>query len=291
MKVKLVFWLLLCLVYLTGVSQALAGQSEEQTQQEDDDRPVEVSLRAELGFVAPVYHRIQFGQDGTYLNYVEEGGQDVLFPFTRLSVDSQLGERHRLTLLWQPLNIETRVRAQRDLVVDDAVFEEGQPVVLGYSFPFYRLSYDYDLTQREETTLGVGGGVQIRNATISVESGDGTLRRDRRDVGLVPLLQFRGQHIRDSGWWFGTEIDGFYAPIRYLNVSDTDVVGAILDASIRVGASVGDGVDAYLNLRYLGGGADGTSPSQAEQGPGDGYTRNWLNLVILSLGFELDLHR
>lgn len=272
-------------------ASAVAQEVDDQGvgEQEVNERPFGLSLRAELGFNAPVYHRIQFSQDGTYIDYVDEGGQGVLFPFQRYSVETKLSERHRLVFLWQPLDIETRVRARRDLIVDGAIFEEGRPVVFRYSFPFYRLSYDYDLSGAERTELGVGGGVQIRNATIGVEAADGELRRERRDVGLVPLLKFRAQHRRDSGWWFGTEIDGFYAPIRYLNISDSDVEGAIWDASLRVGGRVSEEVDAFLNLRYFGGGAEGTSSSQAEDSPSDGFTRNWINLVILSLGFQLQI--
>lgn len=37
----------------------------------------------ELGFVDILSHNIQFGQNGTEFDYVEEGGQNILFPFIR----------------------------------------------------------------------------------------------------------------------------------------------------------------------------------------------------------------
>jgi hypothetical protein len=43
----------------------------------------------------------------------------------------------------------------------------------------------------------------------------------------------------------------------------------------------------FLNLRYLGGGASGTSPD--ENTVGDGYVSNWLHFMTLSLGGELSL--
>lgn len=40
-------------------------------------------------------------------------------------------------------------------------------------------------------------------------------------------------------------------------------------------------ITAFLNLRYLGGGAVGTSD---DEGPGDGYVRNWLHFTTVSVG-------
>jgi hypothetical protein len=59
-------------------------------------------------------------------------------------------------------------------------------------------------------------------------------------------------------------------------------VGAILDASLRGGFTPREGLDVFLNVRYLGGGAVGTE--EDFPGPGDGYVRNWLHTVSVSLG-------
>ncbi|RVU40992.1 hypothetical protein EA187_19630 [Lujinxingia sediminis] len=265
-----------------------ATASAQETAEDTSDRGYRVSTVAELGFNSPVYHKIQFGRDGTYFDYVEEGGQDVLFPFMRLSVEAKFGGRHNVVFLYQPLDVQTEVLTEREVVADGAVFAEETPLNLRYGFSFYRASYMFDLIKSERTELGVGASLQIRNATISFESGDGTLRRVRRDVGPVPILKVRGRHTLENGVWFGAEVDGFYAPGRWVNGStDTEVLGAILDASLRAGVVVTPEIDAFLNVRYLGGGADGTSQNQA--GPGDGYTKNWLNLVIVSLGFQYNL--
>ena len=39
----------------------------------------------EIGFFGFFYHKVQFGESGTYFDYVKDGGQDVWFPFRRLS--------------------------------------------------------------------------------------------------------------------------------------------------------------------------------------------------------------
>ena len=76
----------------------------------------------------------------------------------------------------------------------------------------------------------------------------------------------------------------FFDLVSYLNGSDNEVVGAILDASFRSGLKLTEEVDAFLNLRYLGGGAVGTSDNT--DGPSDGYVKNWLNFGTVSAGFS-----
>ena len=122
---------------------------------------------------------------------------------------------------------------------------------------------------------------------IDFTSADGTMRRTNRDIGPVPLIKFRIRHTFDSGWWIGGEIDGIYAPVKYINGSNTDVVGALLDANFRVGIPINEFSSTFLNLRYLGGGAEGTS--QNNPGPGDGFTSNWLHFLTISAGAELKI--
>ena len=85
---------------------------------------------------------------------------------------------------------------------------------------------------------GIAGGPY----TMALFSGDGTLLVSRRDIGPVPLLKLRGRTAFDGGWWIGFEADGFYAPISVLNGSDTEVTGAIVDASLRAGYRLDDRV-------------------------------------------------
>jgi len=239
---------------------------------------------AELGFVGVLNHKIQFGNNGTYFDYVKEGGQDVLFPTNRLSLELDFSKRNTLVFLYQPLRLESQVLLANDLVADDLTFPAGTNVDVLYNFPFYRISYLRELLpNREKYSLGIGASVQVRNATISFKSGDGTLFRTNRNTGVVPIIKtrFRTQHNE----WIYTEIeaDGFYAPVSYINGSDNDVIGAILDASFRMGLKINDPINVFFNLRYLGGGGVGTGDVEPGD-PGDGYSKNWLNLMTVSAG-------
>ena len=151
---------------------------------------VQVRALAELGFLSPLSHTIQYGNNGSAFDYVGEGGQDNLFLFSRVSAELELGERHTFVLLYQPLEFKTGVRLRRAITVDEAVFAEGTPLDLRYFFDFYRLSYTYDLFGEDpRKELSLGASMQIRNAAISFTSADGKLRRSFTNIGPVPAAQ------------------------------------------------------------------------------------------------------
>jgi hypothetical protein len=242
---------------------------------------------AEMGFLGVLGHKVQFGNNGTYFDYKKDGGQDVLFPIIRPSLELEVNKRNTFIFLYQPLTIESQVYLNEDLVVDDLVYPATSSVKLLYNFPFYRFSYLRNVTPKaKKLDLAIGGTVQIRNATISFESLDGSRYRTNRDVGIVPAFKLRSKYTVNSWSYFELEADGIYAPVSYLNGSNTEIVGAILDASLRGGLKLTDEVHSFLNLRYLGGGAVGTSKDP--QGTSDGYVKNWLHFGTVTAGFKYD---
>lgn len=238
---------------------------------------------AEFGFLSVLSHEIQFGKNGTKFDYVDDGGQDVLFPVTRFSAEMDVGKRNTFILLYQPLRVETSTLLRNDVTVDNYTFRANEGLDLLYDFPFYRASFLRELfADNAKWKLALGLTLQIRNATITFESTDGEGYRTNRDVGIVPAFKMRAGRTLTDRFFVGMEADGIYAPVSYLNGSDNEVVGAILDASLRAGAKVNAGT-LFLNVRYLGGGATGTSTGDIW--PGDGYVKNWLHFLIPSLGF------
>lgn len=252
----------------------------------DDKRSYSIEAGWEIGYLAVLSHRVQFGEDGTYFSYVENGGQDNLYAIQRLSLDLRLSPRSTIILLYQPLALETKDLLKSDLRVDGLDFAAGTPMRFVYKFPFYRIGYLYDLNPDPKIETAIGLSLQIRNATIDFESLDGSLFRSNRNIGPVPILKFRWRRDYDSGLWLGFEADGFYAPISYTNGSENEVVGAILDASARVGLILPKNVEAFLNVRYLGGGAVGTDKTP-EWPSTDGYVKNWLHFLTVTVGFSV----
>lgn len=249
------------------------------------DRGYAVRLDAEIGFLAPLAHTIQFGHDGTVFDYVADGAQNVLFPTVRFEAGLDVGKRETFTLLYQPLDLRTEVVLHDDILVDTVTFAKGEPVDLRYGFSFWRATWLHELLPASERELAVGLALQIRNANISFTSGDGTRAFEEHDVGPVPALAARLRLPVGKTGFFGAEATGIYAPIKYINGSNVDVVGALLDSSVRGGLALPHGTDVFLSVRYIGGGSEGTG--KASEAFGDGYTANWLHFATLSLGASL----
>ena len=239
----------------------------------------------DFGGLLPLYHHIQLGREGTEFNYVKDGGQDVIFPVGRLSIDLR-AHRHHLTFLYQPLELDSEVVLKRPLTVDGLTFPAETPINLRYGFPFYRVSYAYDVVSSSAFRVAFGASLQLRDATITFTSADGSARRARRDLGPVPALKGVVRYDAPSGFFGAFEVDGFYAPVKYINGGDSDVVGAIIDANLRAGYRLSPRVDGFLNVRWLGGGAEGTSEPEDFS---DGYNQNWLQFLIVSLGVDFAL--
>lgn len=239
----------------------------------------------ELGFLGVLAHELTLGTDGTRLDYPSDFNQSNLYLFARVTAEFDIWRQHLITFVYQPIDIESSVALGRDVRIDGLDFDRGTPVRARYGFPFYRLGWAFDVLSGRDEELAFGLGLQLRNATIEFRSEDGTLLRTRNDVGPVPLLRARGRFALPSRFYLGFEVDGFYAFIPGINGSDNNVEGAILDASLRLGWRMFAHTDAFLNVRYIGGGAAGTGDPTPTS---DGFQRNWLHFMSVSIGATLD---
>jgi len=243
--------------------------------------PFNVRLVAEGGFVGFTSNFGQFGADGTRIDFRKSAGQDNLLFYTRWSAELELGRRHTLVFLYQPLASDGARTPSADERYEGVTFAAGRPVRTEFGFPFYRLSYLYEVAQGPKGHLAFGFTGQIRNADYRFTSLDGTAFARSSSVGFVPALKVRGELALSRWAWVGFEVDGIYAPISVLNGSDNETVGAIADASLRAGVRVLDRSDVFVNLRYLGGGATNEDPQN--------FAKNWLHSVFVGLGASLDL--
>lgn len=242
--------------------------------------PYRLSLSFDDGPLAVLENRARFGDDGTWFDFREDGGQDVLFPVVRLSATLVVDGKHVLRGLYQPFSLRTVATLDEPLVVDGQTFAAGTPMGLRYGFSFWRGSWRYRWG-RADRRVELGGGLQIRNADIAFEALDGSRLAVEGDVGPVPLLEAGGRLPVGRGVWVGMDFEGIWAPVRYLNASRSDVEGLFLETELLAGVDLPPWGEAFVLVRYFGGGAAGTGA--------DGYSANWLHTVALTAGFALQL--
>lgn len=272
-------------MFILCVSQLLAKEVPTDSVLNSPDRDWTIELTYELGSLAVLQNDIQLGTEGTKFDYVKDGGQDNLFAYQRFETNFRMKERHSFVFLYQPLDVRTTQEASTDLQFDLVTFPKTTPMEYRYGFDFTRATYMYDTTKSTDSEVSFGVGLQIRNATLDFRSADGSLADSNRDIGPVPLLCSRGRFGIDAQRWWGYDVSGAYAPIKYLNGDVSDVVGALLDASIRGGFSFSKGTDVFINLRYIGGGAEGTESEPIDDK--DGFVANWIQLMSLSIGVSV----
>ncbi len=255
----------------------------------DPDNPYALELSYELGAVKVLKNTLQIGQDSTDFNFVTQGGEEILFPTQRFSGNLSLGGRHNVVFLYQPLEIVTNVRVREEIKIDTVTFDKNEDLRIKYGFPFWRLSYLYDFIDNGKLELSAGLSLQLRNASIVFESlSDGSLSVSQ-NLGPVPIIKARGYYRFANGFFAGAEVDGFYAGSAFFNGADFAFEGSILDASLRAGLELQESTDAFLNLRFLGGHAEGESEYEDRfwSRSISGYTANYLSSLSLTLGFIL----
>jgi len=252
--------------------------------------PISVRLKTlgELGAVNVVSHKLQLGKSGTNFDLRRDGRQDTMFLFGRLSAELEVDDHHQIILLYQPINLRTETVLMDELVADDVTFPAMTGLEIFYGFDIYRLSYAYDFLTDPEQELALGFSMQVRNFRSSYLATDGEQSVSNTNIGPVPVIKVRGRHqLSRANFWYGGEVDAFYANIPFINGGDDPVEGLIVDASLRAGVTIGELIKPYANLRYIGGGGKGTSSDKV--GFGDGYSSNWLHTIAFTLGAELTL--
>lgn len=244
---------------------------------------------AELGFVNVLNNTIKIGDTGSNFNYVTQGGQDILFPYSRYTLDLSLAQRHHVIFLYQPLLLETQTVARQAFTIDGTTFAQGTPVNVTYSFPFWRISYLYDFVRNKNWIVGAGASLQLRNASIRFESGDGTQLTVGQNLGIVPIIKLHARFQTDGGFFVQSTADGFYASSAFFNGAQYQFEGSILDASLQAGVALTRGAEALLGVRFIGGTSNGNSKNAGSNWTDNvsTFTDNRLATLAVTLGASI----
>jgi hypothetical protein len=154
-----------------------------------------------------------------------------------------LGERHRVFFTWAPLEVDAKGSFDRDTRFVDTDFPANSPVTGTYGFDNYRLTYRYRLRDRGRIRTEVGGTLFVRDAKITLRSGE--LSDSDEDLGVVPLLSGRVEADLAVVWMLVADGDALAGP-----------QGRAIDILLGVEASPRDTLRIGLGYRIVEGGAD-----------------------------------
>lgn len=178
----------------------------------------------------------------------------------RLYVTWNLNERHGLRLLLAPFSVTETGVPEREIRFAGGVYEAGAPARGTYTFNSYRLTYRYRWHESERTRAWVGFTTKVRDATVALEQGPTSTRKD--DLGFVPLLHLAGEWKFADDWRLGLDADALAGG-----------PGRAVDAALEVGWDWSPNWGVEAGYRTVEGGADVP----------DVYTFAWLHYATASV--------
>ena len=143
----------------------------------------------ETGGVFSGYNDVRIpGDTGTEISLVDDLDTpgDVFF---RGRLIYRFNRRHSLGLLVAPLTLEADGSVSEPVNFEGVEFPAGSDLDATYRFDSYRLTYGYSFYPRPRLAGTLGFTAKIRDAAVSLESGD--LTSEKTNTGFVPLLHLR----------------------------------------------------------------------------------------------------
>lgn len=161
----------------------------------------EADLEAGAVFVSRNDVRIP-GDGGTKFSLVDDLSTSVA-PAFRLRLSYRIANRHLVSLLYAPLQVNATGRIGRDIAFSGAIFPADSPLLAVYRFDSYRLTYRYSFVTASGWDVAAGLTGKIRDAEVSLYGAD--IRR-KTNTGFVPLVNLHVAWRPDDGA-FGVVLD------------------------------------------------------------------------------------
>lgn len=219
---------------------------------------VEADIEAGLVFASRNDTRIP-GNGGTDLSLVRDLSTPPA-PAFRLRLGYRIAERHLITALYAPLQVNATGTLDRDVSFGGGTFRAGSPVLAVYRFDSYRLTYRYSFVWADGLDVAAGFTAKIRDAETSLY---GVEARRKTNTGFVPLLNVHlAWRPKQGAFGLVLDADALAAP-----------QGRAEDVLIAATWRTRDGTDVRLGYRMVEGGADNDEV----------YSFAWLHYVVAGL--------
>ena len=190
---------------------------------------------------------VQIPQEGgSFFSLPNDLGAENPQAFFRGRFTWHLGERHDLSVLYAPLEMDFSGRFDRDVRFAGTDFRAGANTTGFFRFDSYRFTYRYNLIHTENLEFGVGVTAKIRDAEVNLRQEGRSA--DDSNTGFVPLLNYRLQWRFSKPFSLLSEGDALGAP-----------QGHAIDASAALQWHATDNLAFRVGYRILDGGADNDS--------------------------------
>ena len=202
------------------------------------------------------------GDGGTKLSLVNDLSTSPA-PAFRLRLGYRIADRHLITALYAPLQVNARGSVDRDVQFSGGTYPAGSPLLAVYRFDSYRLTYRYSIVWDEGLDVAVGFTAKIRDAETSLY---GVVARRKTNTGFVPLLN---AHVswRPGNGPFGVvlDVDALAAP-----------QGRAEDVLLAATWAFHERLELRAGYRMVEGGADNDEV----------YSFAWLHYLVVGLGMS-----
>ena len=223
---------------------------------------VEADIEASVVFASRNDTRIP-GDTGTTLSLVN-GLSTSPAPVFRLRLGYRIANRHLITALYAPLQINAQGRLERDVQFGGKTFPVGSRALAVYRFNSYRLTYRYSIVWDESLDVAVGFTGKIRDAETSLY---GVEAHRKTNVGFVPLLNVHFAWRPNAGD-FGVlvDADALAAP-----------QGRAEDVMLAATWRSREELELRVGYRTVEGGADNDEV----------YSFAWFHYIVIGLALQL----
>jgi len=222
---------------------------------------VEADVEAGVVFASRNDARIP-GDGGTQVSLVNDLSTSPA-PAFRLRLGYRIDDRHLITALYAPLQVNARGSVDRDVSFAGGTYPAGTPLLAVYRFDSYRLTYRYSFVWIEGLDVAAGLTAKIRDAETSLY---GVEARRKTNTGFVPLLNV---HVawRPGNGAFGMmlDADALAAP-----------QGRAEDVLLAATWAFRQGLELRVGYRMVEGGADNDEV----------YSFAWFHYIVAGLGMS-----
>ncbi|HET6244238.1 MAG: hypothetical protein H0V01_15790 [Bacteroidetes bacterium] len=206
----------------------------------------QIRIDFESGIVFTGYNHVRIpGNTGTFISLNSALSQN-LSGFYRARTSLTFFEKHSVSILAAPLQLEYNGIVPYDLKFEDTEFFAGENLNVLYRFDSYRLTYRYNFIRKERFFAGAGITAKVRDASIAFSSDD--KKAVSSDLGVVPLINFYGAWMPVENISLTIDGDALASP-----------QGRALDVAFFYNQKIYKHVWIKAGYRFLEGGADNKS--------------------------------